>query len=226
LFLGSIHSKLKSIATPILLGLFCFLVYNANLRQIGAGDTLPARYLPLILWRHGTLELNTSNARLVAHGHSLTVGGNRPVDAEGKVAYFEPWAFWIARTLEHERASLYPVVTPVLVAPLYVPAVLWLDKHGWGQPQVGRVAEWMEKISASLLASIASVLMYLVLRRDCGRWSIPLALVFAFGTNTWMISSQALWQHGTAEFLIALALLLAVGKASTWRTARGSGWLC
>jgi hypothetical protein len=212
-------SKFKSLATPVLLGLFCFLVYNANLRQIGAGDTLPARYLPLILWRHGTLELNSANARLVAHGHSQIIIGNRPVDAEGKVTYFEPWAYWIARTRGHERASLYPVVAPVLVAPLYLPAVLWLNEHGWGQPQVGWVAVWMEKISASLLAAAACVLMYLVLRRDCGRWSIPLALVFAFGTNTWMISSQALWQHGTAEFLIALALLLAVSKASPLRTA-------
>lgn len=219
LFLASISSKLRSLATPILLGLVCFVVYNANLRQIGAGDTLSARYLPLILWRHGTLEISSTNARLVAHGHSQTVGWNRPIDGEAKVAYFEPWAYWIARTLEHERASLYPVVAPVLVAPLYAPAVLWLNEHGWGQPQVGWVAEWMEKISASIIASIASVLMYLVLRRDCGRWSIPLTLAFAFGTNTWMISSQALWQHGTAELLIALALLLAVGKVSPWRTA-------
>jgi hypothetical protein len=26
--------------------------------------------------------------------------------------------------------------------------------------------------------------MYLVLRRDGARWSLPLAMVFAFGTNT------------------------------------------
>src|SRR5256714_6720206 len=108
----------------------------------------------------------------------------------------------------NQRASLYPLVTPLLVAPLYVPAVMWLNTHGWEQPNIDRVAELMEKLSASLLASIASVLMYLVLRREGIRWSLPLAVVFAFGTNTWMISSQALWQHGTGELLITLALLL------------------
>ena len=77
----------------------------------------------------------------------------------------------------------------------------------------------MEKISASFLASLASVLIFLVLRHENNRWSLPLAVAFAFGTNTWMISSQALWQHGTGELLIALALLLAVGRASRWRTA-------
>jgi hypothetical protein len=43
--------------------------------------------------------------------------------------------------------------------------------------------------------------------------------VFAFGTNTWMISSQALWQHGAGELLIALALLLVVTSGSPIRTA-------
>jgi hypothetical protein len=205
---------------PILLGLCCFLVYNANLRQIGAGDTMPARYLPLILWHSGTLELD-ANARLVAHGHSMIAdwNRNRTAGADGKVNYFEPWAYWVVRTRQNQLASLYPVVAPLLVAPLYVPAVIWLNAHGWEQPQTDRVAELMEKISASLLASLASVLMYFVLRRDSSRWSLPLAMVFAFGTNTWMISSQALWQHGTGELLIAVALLLVVAPASPMRTA-------
>jgi hypothetical protein len=218
LFKGTTRFYLRSLTAPFLLGLFCFLVYNANLRQIGAGDTLPARYQPLILWHDGTLALD-ANARLVAHGHSMIAPGSRPKGAEGQVTYFEPTTYWMVRTRHHQLASLYPVVTPLLVAPLYVPAVLWLDAHGWEQPQVDRVAELMEKVSASLLASVASVLMYLLLRRERIRWSLPLAAAFAFGSNTWMISSQALWQHGTGELLIALALLLVVAPASTVRTA-------
>jgi hypothetical protein len=198
--------------------LVCFLIYNANLRQIGAGDTVPARYLPLILWHDRTLELG-ANARLVAHGHSMLPNRNRPAGAGGKVTYFEPPSYWMIRTRQHQLASVYPMVTPLLVAPLYIPAVIWLNAHGWEPPQIDRVAELMEKISASILASVASVLMYLVLRRDGTRWSLPLAMVFAFGTNTWMISSQALWQHGTGELLIALGLLLALAAASPMRTA-------
>jgi hypothetical protein len=215
---GSIRFHLRSLTAPLLLGLFCFLVYNANLRQIGAGDTLPARYQPLILWHDGTLALD-ANARLVAHGHSMTPPGGRPANADGQVTYFEPSTYWMIRTRHNHLASLYPVVTPLLVAPLYVPAVLWLDAHGWAQPQIDRVAELMEKVSASLLASVASVLMFLVLRRDRIRWSLPLAAAFAFGTNTWMTSSQALWQHGAGELLIALSLLLVVATASPARTA-------
>jgi hypothetical protein len=214
----SLPSYLQSLTAPLLLGLVCFLVYNANLRQIGAGDTLPARYLPLILWHVGTFDLD-ANAHLVAHGHPMTENWTRPVGADGKVTYFEPQTYWMIRTRQHQLASLYPVVTPLLVAPLYLPAVIWLNAHGWEQPQVDRVAVVMEKVSASFLASVASVLMYLVLRRDGARWSLPLAVVFAFGTNTWMISSQALWQHGTGELLIALALLLVIAPASPIRIA-------
>ncbi len=214
----SFRRYLQSWKAPLLLGLFCFLIYNANLRQIGAGDTVPARYLPLILWHDGTLDLD-ANARLVAHGRSMIADRSRPAGADGKVIYLEPWAFWMVRTRQHQLASLYPVVTPLLVAPLYVPAVLWLDAHGWEQPQIDRVAELMEKLSASLLASLACVLMFLALRRDGTGWSLLLALVFAFGTNTWVISSQALWQHGTGELLVALALLLVVAPSSPVRTA-------
>jgi hypothetical protein len=207
-----------SLTAPILLGLICFLVYNANLRQIGSGDTLPARYLPLILWHDHTLDLDT-NAQLVAHGHSLTSDRNTTDITDSKVKYFEPSAYWIAQTRRHQLASLYPVVTPLLVAPLYLPAVVWLNYHGWQQPQIDRVAELMEKLSASFLASIASVLMFLLLRREKIPWALPLAFVFALGTNTWMISSQALWQHSGGEFLIALALLLVVASASPLRIA-------
>lgn len=212
----SLRVRLPRWAAPLLLGVLCLLVYNANLRTIGAGDTLPARYLPLILWHDGTLGLDGANARLVAHGHPITARSKRK-PRSGR--YFEPPAYWMVDARGERLASLYPVVTPLLVAPLYLPVMRLLDHDGWQQPAIDRLAEVMEKVSASLLAAIASVLMFLVLRREGIRWALPLALAFAFGTNTWMTSSQALWQHGAGELLVALALLLTVTRASPPRTA-------
>jgi hypothetical protein len=193
------------------------------MRTIGAGDTLPARYLPLILWHDGTFHLD-SNARLVEHGHPLTEP-KPPAGTNGSVAYFAPKAYWLIRAHGGHLVSLYPVVAPLLAAPLYLPAVLVLNSIGWNQPNIDRVAEIMEKVSASVLASIASLLMFLVLRREGGGWALPLALVFAFGTDTWMISSQALWQHGSGDLLVALALLLILARASPLRTGL-LGFVC
>lgn len=219
----SLRARLPGWAAPLLLGVLCLFVYSANLRTIGAGDTLPARYQPLILWHDGTLAL-TANARLVAHGHPLP-GANSPAGTGGNVAYFEPPAYWFIHARGGQLASLYPVVAPLLAAPLYLPAVLLLDSEGWHQPNIDRVAEIMEKVSASLLAAIASLLMFLVLRREGNRWALPLALGFAFGTDTWMISSQALWQHGSGELLVTLALLLTLARASPLRTGL-LGFVC
>lgn len=201
---------------PLALVLLCLVIYNANLRQIGAGDTIAARYLPLVLWHDGTLELET-HSHLIARGHPMAYSRFRPANTGRRAVYFEPSAYWLVRTRDHELASFYPPVASLLVAPLYAPAVLWLDTQGWEQPQVDRVAEWMEKFAASILAAAASVLVFLLLRREGNPWSLPLALAFAFGTNTWMISSQALWQHGAGEFLIALALFLVLGRTSALR---------
>ena len=214
-------SRSRSWWVRILLGLVCLVVFNANLRQIGSGDTIPARYLPLGLWRFGTLKLDPI-ARWVARGHLLmtTLKVTPPADVS-----VMPPAYWIVRGRDRHLVSFYPVVAPLLVAPLYLPAVVYLNRHGWQQPEVDRVAEIMEKLSASVLAALATVVMYIVLRREGKRWSFVLALAFALGTNTWMISSQALWQHGTGELLIALALLLGISPASR-RNAAALGAVC
>ena len=205
-------------AVPLVLGLLCLVVYNANLRTIGSGDTLPARYLPLIIWHDGTLSLS-EHERLVAHGHAVW-----PPDTADEELLGSP-AYWVARARDGEPVSLYPVVAPVMVSPLYLPAALYLEHDGWKQPKLDRVAEAMEKLSASLLAALATVVLFLVLRREGNRWALPLSLAFAFGTTTWVISSQGLWQHGAGELLVALGLLLAVARASPWQTAL-LGFVC
>ena len=206
--------------------MICLVVYNANLRTIGAGDTLPARYLPLVVWHDHSLNFDAS-ARFVKHGHPLTAPEEQtaPPGTDGHVNTFSPHAYWLVRNREGGLASLYPVVAPLLVAPLYLPAHLYLKSQGYEQPDVDRVAELMEKLTASLLATIASVLMFLLLRREGNRWAFPLAAAFAFGTNTWMISSQGLWQHGSGELLVTLGLFLAVGRGSPWRLA-SLGFVC
>ncbi|HET9209841.1 MAG TPA: hypothetical protein VFR03_05555 [Thermoanaerobaculia bacterium] len=191
-------SRKSELRASLLIGLCCLLVYNANGRAISAGDTYPARYLPFAVWRHHTVLLDPV-ATLTAQGR-----GNR--------------AFWMVPVPGGHVISLYPVTLPVLIAPLYLPAAGYLHLRGWTDERLDRVARVMEKLSASLLAALSAALLYLLLRRRAApRVALPLTLAYAFGTTTWVIGSQALWQHGMAELLVTAALLILTGPCTAPR---------
>jgi hypothetical protein len=135
-------------------------------------------------------------------------------------------AYWLVWGKDGHAISIYPVVTPVLLMPVYVPAVIYLAWHGWETWRLDWIARIMEKLSASLVAATSVAILYLALRRrTAARPALLLSLVYAFGTTTWMISSQALWQHSMAGLLMAGALLVMTGQAS-WRAAILAGLLC
>jgi hypothetical protein len=159
----------------LLVGLLLFVcsvaVYNANRRSISAGDTYPARYLPFVL----------------LHYHSFHLDPIKSVVAQGRGSA----AFWMVPTADGRVVSLYPVVVPTLITPLYLPAVAYLNVRGWTDARLDHVAAIMEKLVASLIAATSVALLFLLLRR---RTSEPIALLltiaFAFGTTTWMISTR------------------------------------
>jgi hypothetical protein len=197
----------------LLLGLACLLIYNANLRSISAGDTYASRYQPFAILRYHTLLLDPISS-MTSQGRKIAVHGGPSS------------AYWVVPVRDGHDLSLYPVVLPLLVTPFYLPAVAYLDARGWDQLQVDRIARIMEKICASLLAATAAALLYLLLRRRTEPLAaLLLTLVFALGTTTWVISSQALWSHGLAELLIVAALLLLTGPRAAGR-ALVAGCLC
>lgn len=191
--------------TSVLIGLCCLVVYNANLRTISAGDAYPARYLPFAIVRYRTLFFDPI-AKITAQGRADT-------------------AFWILHRPDGHFISMYPVVVPVLIAPLYVPAVVYLNLRGWTDARLDYVARVMEKLSASLLAALSVSLLHLLLRRRAkARDALLLTVAYAFGTTTWVISSQALWQHGMAQLLLVGALLLLTAPC-TWPRTLAAGIL-
>jgi hypothetical protein len=196
----------RELRASLLIGLCCLLVYSANRRAISAGDTYPARYLPFAIWQH----------------HSLRLDPIAPLTAQGR----GDAAFWMVPVPGGHTISLYPVVLPVLVAPLYLPAVASLRLQGGTDARLDHLARVMEKLSASLVAALSASLLYLLLRRRVAApTALLLTLAYAFGTTTWVISSQALWQHGMAELLVIGALLLLTGPCTTPR-AIAAGLLC
>jgi hypothetical protein len=192
--------------TSLLIGLCCLVLYNANRRAISAGDTYPARYLPFAILQYHTVFMNPI-ANVAAQGRG-----------DG--------AYWMLPLPEGHLVSLYPLVVPLLVSPLYIPAVAYMHFKGWTDARLDYVARIMEKLSASLLAALSVSLLYLLLRRRMTEQAaLLLTSAYAFGTTTWAVSSQALWQHGMGQLLAIAVLLLLTGPYSTWR-ALMAGVLC
>lgn len=186
--------------TAVLVALAALLVYNLNGRVIASSDTRATRFVPFALLEAGTLRL----------------------DPVLDVARTSRRAYWALPARGGGYASLFPVVAPLLVTPLYVPAAILLARQGWPREELAAAASFMEKLAASCVAALSAGLMYLLLRRRMRpARALGLTAAFALGTETWMIGSQALWQHGTEELLLIVALLALTGPLSAARLALG-----
>lgn len=208
------RKPMRDLWASLLIGICCVVVYNVNGRAISAGDAIPARYLPFAILKHGTVRLDPI-ANVTSQGRTLP---KDPRNLEG--------AFWMLPTPGGHWVSLYSVVLPVLTSPLYVPAVVYLNRTGWTDGHIDHVARVMEKLTASLISALSASLLYVLLRRRADPWLAALLTVaYAFGTSTWVISSQALWQHGLAQLLI-IGVMLCVTAAPTIPRIVTAGLLC
>ncbi|HVT58432.1 MAG TPA: hypothetical protein VHR45_08525 [Thermoanaerobaculia bacterium] len=186
------------------LAVLALAVYNLNFRVIQDGDTVPARLLPFALWQTGSVSLDA------VAGPATQVPPGKP--------YHE--AYWLFRSPDGHLFTRYPIVTPVLISPLYAPAVAYLAWRGWEPWRLENTSLRMEKLAASLLAALSVGLFFLLARRQAERPRAVLAAVaYGFATSTWVISSQALWLHGTGELLAVCALLAATAEPTAWSLA-------
>lgn len=175
--------RAHALRKPLLLFFVCIAVYNVNLRFTGGFDSLASSVIPFRL-----LE-----------GKGLTL--EEPKGLPETVSYS------IVRSRDGSWVSFYPLVTPLLVAPLYVPVVVWGSYRPFANPGVARLG--MEKLSGSLIAATSVVVLFLLLRQQTTEGlALLLASAFAFGTCTWATSSQALLQHGAGGLFLTLTLFL------------------
>ena len=158
-----------------------------NLRPIPAGDTTPAALLPFTLLADHTITFDRF-ASWYAESQKMP-----PV--------------WFRRLRDGHYYSIYPIALPVLLTPLYTP-VAFLDIRNMPVDRVVVLARILEKGSASLIAALSAVaFLALAGRLTDKRTALLLTIVYAFGSQTWSTSSQALWQHGASELAIILGLL-------------------
>ncbi len=190
---GQIGARFRS--TPgwvpfVAISAFCFVVFNANFRELGLADTIPATLLPASLLRHGDFELDDFDSLL----------DERSVDGTSTLRRQIAWTTAIRRIHGKLRSS-YPVGAALLAVPVYAVPVAFGWLHTFRDYRIAG------KVAASLLVALSAGFVFLVLTRFTGRApALFLTATYAFGTTAWTVASQALWQHGPALFCLSLAL--------------------
>lgn len=173
--------------------LLFFIAYNLNWRTIGSGDTMPASLLPFSIIENHNFYLDQFSCYFQNIWHP---------------------PYFVVEAKGH-YLSAYPIVTPVLISPLYIVPYLLLKLIHYPidmlNPGFISIVLIMEKLSASIIAAISGIFVFLSLKELINRRiAIIGVIVFAFATNTWTISSQGLWQHGLAELLLIVMIYLII----------------
>jgi hypothetical protein len=167
---------LSTYMPAILFGVFLILSL-ANGVTKWTGDTLPARYLPLSLLREGDFDLN-----------------------EFPFLYAQGIPYYL-RHLNNRYVSNSPVGPAIAALPFHLMPALGAVHS------TDRLIEELEKLAAASMVALSACLLYLVLRRlAIQRLALFLTLMYALGTSSFSVSSQALWQHGPSQLALTTGL--------------------
>ncbi len=190
---GSLAAAMRQRPAFLLFAL-SLIVFLANGRTISAGDSIPAKLLPISILRNGNFYLDQF-----------------PSLHDPKIPYYE-------REVNGHYVSDYPVGAAIFALPFYaVPIATGVDSSA-------RIFAELEKISAAVIAALSVAVLYLAAAEVAPAWmAIVIALVYAFASSTLSIGSQALWQHGPCELALSAALyaLIRARRDERWATLAG-----
>lgn len=161
-----------------------FAVYMSNGRGIGSGDTVTASLIPITTMLDGTVMLDRFNE-------------------EEHRRFTNP--YWLLKT-PHGVASLYPIATGLLAVPIYALPVLLLHRDQQLSPERWRdlAVDTYQKPAAAIYAALAVAFFWSICSTLGFSFilSILLTGLFAFGSQAFATSSQALWQHGPGSLAV------------------------
>ena len=104
---------------------------------------------------------------------------------------------------------------PTRPDPVCSPRPLYLLPIALGVAADPMSAGRLEKLAAAIITALSVLFLYWALAWcDEPGWAYVIALVYAFGTSSLSVSSQALWQHGPSQLFLALTLYCLVKGSS------------
>jgi hypothetical protein len=159
--------------------------------MVGAGDSLPARHLPFSLLREGNFDFDEF-----------------PTLYSGEAVRIYPVLDGIPYFLRYRDGHYFSTYTPgpgILAVPVYVlPVLAGVSAAAW--------APALEKVSAAVITALSVVFLFWALAELVSRrWAVVVAVIYAFGTSSLSVSSQALWQHGPSQLFLTFFLTASSG---------------
>ena len=174
--------------------LTCLAFYLGTFRWHG-GDDITNSLIPLAVLRHGTVALT-------------------PVIDPFLTGKFEGFTVPAGGQL----LSLHPIATGILALPFYVLPVVF---HA---PITEQFLHNLSKVSASFITAASAAAFYRAAASRASRpWALAVAFAYGLGSFAFSVSSQALWQHGTAQLGMALALWGAADEETRGSLLTGFG---
>jgi hypothetical protein len=189
-------------------------VYLSLNHFIESTDTIGNELLPISILEHQTLTFNQYYVEPVAgepalRGLAAVVPDSLPPRYAILVApelptESVPW--WFTR-VGSRVISLYPIVPGLLNTPTHLVA-RWL-----GMSLRDEIVP-LARITASTIAALSTLFIYLCLVTLCDRrnTAVFFAFLFAFATAVWSGNSRSLYQHGTSVLFITAALAVLLSR--------------
>lgn len=181
---------IRTLAEVVLIFIICIIVYLSNQDPISSGDTVPNTLLVFNLLENHTLHLDAFRA-----------------------SYFvdKGMFYSFAEANNGHLSSTYPIGPALVTLPFYIIFYAYLKLKSVPVDLVSVNFEvyrlLFERLAATITTAISVVIFYLSSRLKFNRGiSLVSTLIFAFATNTWITSSQALWQHGISNLVLVSAI--------------------
>lgn len=186
--IGDAVDSAPALGLAALLVLACAVAYYGQFNRKPSGDTYGAVYTAVALVERQTFWLDRYLPFIQARS------GESP--------------YMLARSDDGHVVSRTPAA-PAIQA---LPAVALLALAG---TQASDRGTWMEAalLTAAITAALSVAVLFLLLTRiTTRRRALLVAGVYGFGTLTWTVAGQALWQHSGAMLALSVALLALVDR--------------
>ena len=185
-------SRRRIVLIGSLLFLGPLLLYLANGKTVSfdiGGDSIPNRLIPFSILQYATLTMDPFAKPFAARG------GYR----------------WYVQERQGHLVSYYPIGTPIVALPFYVPLYAYATATGRATAEgLFAFSEAAEKVTASAMAALTVLLVWLaLLRRTSWQRATFSAAVLASCSLLWPVASQVLWSHTAGALLLAAVILVA-----------------